>query len=134
DDRNELLWHALTRDGPKPRPGTPAHHDGDNFSVPHAKFSFNFNTSGCKDDLPGPILQWRKQGLGDNPKTRAGSGDRPAEFCNTSRMNAALSGPVLVTGAAGFIGYHVARRLLEHGRPVVGLDNFSSYYDPKLKR
>jgi UDP-glucuronate 4-epimerase len=41
--------------------------------------------------------------------------------------------PVLVTGAAGFIGYHVARRLLESGRPVVGLDNLNNYYDPKLK-
>ncbi|HVX91799.1 MAG TPA: NAD-dependent epimerase [Xanthobacteraceae bacterium] len=41
--------------------------------------------------------------------------------------------PVLVTGAAGFIGYHVARRLLEVGREVVGLDNLNAYYDPKLK-
>ena len=41
--------------------------------------------------------------------------------------------PVLVTGAAGFIGFHVARRLLEAGRPVVGLDNLNAYYDPKLK-
>jgi UDP-glucuronate 4-epimerase len=41
--------------------------------------------------------------------------------------------PVLVTGAAGFIGYHVARRLLEGGRAVVGIDNLNNYYDPKLK-
>jgi UDP-glucuronate 4-epimerase len=41
--------------------------------------------------------------------------------------------PILVTGAAGFIGYHVARRLLEDGHTVVGLDNFTAYYDPKLK-
>jgi UDP-glucuronate 4-epimerase len=41
---------------------------------------------------------------------------------------------VLVTGAAGFIGYHVARRLLESGTPVVGLDNFNPYYDVHLKR
>lgn len=40
---------------------------------------------------------------------------------------------VLVTGAAGFIGYHVARRLLQDGRVVVGLDNLNAYYDPKLK-
>jgi UDP-glucuronate 4-epimerase len=40
---------------------------------------------------------------------------------------------ILVTGAGGFIGYHVARRLLEKGRKVVGLDNLNSYYDPKLK-
>ncbi|MGY4625584.1 NAD-dependent epimerase [Bradyrhizobium sp. USDA 4486] len=41
---------------------------------------------------------------------------------------------VLVTGAAGFIGFHVARRLLEEGRRVVGLDNINPYYDPSLKR
>src|SRR5258708_11284274 len=40
---------------------------------------------------------------------------------------------VLVTGAAGFIGFHVARRLLSAGREVVGLDVDSDYYDPKLK-
>jgi UDP-glucuronate 4-epimerase len=41
--------------------------------------------------------------------------------------------PILVTGAAGFIGFHVARRLLESGRAVVGLDNLNAYYDPTLK-
>ena len=40
---------------------------------------------------------------------------------------------ILVTGAAGFIGFHVARQLLAEGRPVVGLDNLNSYYDPALK-
>jgi len=39
----------------------------------------------------------------------------------------------LVTGSAGFIGYHVARALLEHGARVVGLDNFNDYYSPALK-
>jgi UDP-glucuronate 4-epimerase len=43
-------------------------------------------------------------------------------------------GPILVTGAAGFIGFHVARRLLEQGRSVIGLDNLNSYYDIRLKR
>jgi len=42
--------------------------------------------------------------------------------------------PVLVTGAAGFIGFHLAERLLRAGRPVVGLDNMSAYYDVELKR
>jgi len=42
--------------------------------------------------------------------------------------------PILVTGAAGFIGFHVARRLAEQGRTVVGLDNLNAYYDPKLKQ
>jgi UDP-glucuronate 4-epimerase len=40
---------------------------------------------------------------------------------------------ILVTGAAGFIGFHVAQRLLQAGREVVGLDIVNSYYDPKLK-
>ena len=40
---------------------------------------------------------------------------------------------VLVTGAAGFIGYHLAERLLEDGCNVVGLDNLNPYYDVTLK-
>lgn len=44
-----------------------------------------------------------------------------------------MSELVLVTGAAGFIGFHVARRLLEQGRLVVGVDNMNAYYDPALK-
>jgi UDP-glucuronate 4-epimerase len=42
--------------------------------------------------------------------------------------------PILVTGAAGFIGFHVARRLAESGRGVVGIDNLNAYYDPALKQ
>jgi UDP-glucuronate 4-epimerase len=41
---------------------------------------------------------------------------------------------ILVTGVAGFIGFHVCRALLARGEVVVGLDNFSPYYDPALKR
>jgi UDP-glucuronate 4-epimerase len=42
--------------------------------------------------------------------------------------------PILVTGAAGFVGFHVARELLAEGRRVVGLDNLNDYYDPALKQ
>jgi len=40
---------------------------------------------------------------------------------------------ILVTGAAGFIGFHVAQRLLQRGEQVVGLDNLNAYYDVRLK-
>jgi UDP-glucuronate 4-epimerase len=40
---------------------------------------------------------------------------------------------ILVTGSAGFIGFHMARRLLDEGHEVVGLDGFTPYYDRNLK-
>src|SRR6056300_1334356 len=40
---------------------------------------------------------------------------------------------ILVTGTAGFIGFHLAKKLLERGEEVVGLDNINDYYDVNLK-
>lgn len=45
-----------------------------------------------------------------------------------------MSNPILVTGAAGFIGFHTAMRLLESGEQVVGIDNLNDYYDVNLKK
>jgi UDP-glucuronate 4-epimerase len=45
-----------------------------------------------------------------------------------------MTSPILVTGAAGFIGFHLCDRLLADGHRVVGLDNLNDYYDPNLKR
>jgi len=45
-----------------------------------------------------------------------------------------MSNQVLVTGAAGFIGFHLCKRLLENNRQVIGLDNLNDYYDVGLKK
>ncbi len=41
---------------------------------------------------------------------------------------------ILITGAAGFIGYHLAKRLLRENQPVIGFDNLNEYYDVSLKQ
>ena len=46
---------------------------------------------------------------------------------------AGVKGPVVVTGAAGFVGFHVAERLLARGETVIGIDDFNAYYDVSLK-
>lgn len=48
-------------------------------------------------------------------------------------MDGADDRPVIVTGAAGFVGLHVAERLLDRGEAVIGVDEFNAYYDPALK-
>ena len=49
-------------------------------------------------------------------------------------MEKAASKKILITGSAGFIGFHVAKRLLEQGHTVVGVDNLNSYYSVQLKK
>ncbi|OQA42977.1 MAG: UDP-glucose 4-epimerase [Parcubacteria group bacterium ADurb.Bin305] len=48
-------------------------------------------------------------------------------------MNQTTTKTILVTGSAGFIGFHTAKKLLENGHIIIGADNFNDYYDPSLK-
>ena len=48
-------------------------------------------------------------------------------------MNNLKDKTILVTGSAGFIGFHTAKTLLEQGVKIIGLDNLNNYYDPSLK-
>jgi FlaA1/EpsC-like NDP-sugar epimerase len=59
------------------------------------------------------------------------SGDRTELEMNESGQK---QGHILVTGVAGFIGMHVARRLLKDGYDVIGVDNLNTYYDPDLMK
>jgi len=43
-------------------------------------------------------------------------------------------GNILVTGAAGFIGFHLSKRLCKEGYTVIGIDNINDYYDVQLKK
>ena len=41
---------------------------------------------------------------------------------------------ILLTGAAGFIGFHLSKRLLINGYDLIGIDDINNYYDPNLKK
>ena len=45
-----------------------------------------------------------------------------------------MSKNILITGAAGFIGFHLANKLIKNGNQVIGVDNINPYYDIKLKK
>src|SRR4029453_14648929 len=67
-----------------------------------------------------------------NPRLSAAGGQMEARGCLFSQKRFSMQ--VLVTGVAGFIGFHVARHLLERGDTVVGIDNLNPYFEVRLKR
>jgi hypothetical protein len=68
-----------------------------------------------------------------NSKPHQDINGRPQEDESCYRQSRIAAGPVLVTGVAGFIGFHVACRLLREGVAVVGVDNMNDYYEVSLK-
>ena len=78
-------------------------------------------TQYSKDQNSNDKRQTKKQAFGPNVQL----------FLTTNKFHFYMK--ILVTGTAGFIGYHLAKKLLERGDTVVGLDNINDYYDTNLK-
>ncbi len=82
----------------------------------------------------------RSKGDGEAEAVEAGSAEAEAVEAGSAEAEAVEAGGaeasgrvVLVTGAAGFIGSHLARRMVEDGDTVIGFDDFNDYYDPAWK-
>src|SRR5688500_13722505 len=86
---------------------------------------------------PGPMAcdrpQCRIQPVANSGDAEPGPAVAPP-LLETQRDSWPFLMSVLVTGAAGFIGSHVAERLLVQGQEVVGLDLFDDFYDPVIKQ
>lgn len=108
-------------------------------------------SEGCEFDAPGSLVSWlaREEDVRamEMPGRRYDVGNLEAyrkidaEFASWSSATRKRAFKpfdpkkrYLITGAAGFIGFHLARRLLDEGARVVGYDNVNDYYDPALKQ
>src|SRR4029079_19358116 len=92
-----------------------------------------------RDLRRGPDLDGARTVQGPGALPRCADRDRHAKHrrkvvgCKRTLiqgLNTFMTQSILVTGAAGFIGYHVAEKLLARGDRVVGYDNVNDYYDP----
>src|ERR1700722_17438619 len=94
--------------------------------------SWSESANGRRRRPAGPNQPYRSRGRHPKPcrSRRWARGEQAA--CLTDQIVDA-DGPILVTGAAGFIGHAVCARLLDRGESVIGGDNFNAYYDPALK-
>src|SRR3990167_9467020 len=93
--------------------------------------------AGRPNEKPGARCAAGSLGLGACAPWRRDGVAKSAGDCIPNEIRAFgdfLGMTVLVTGAAGFIGFHVAKALLERGESVLGLDNLNAYYDVKLKQ
>jgi len=76
-----------------------------------------------------------------SPRRKPGSRKPPKTLDSGLRRNDEIlvldvntANKILITGAAGFIGFHLSRRLLQEGQTILGVDNLNNYYDPALKK
>ena len=107
----------------------------------HALDLFRRTTDGLVEPLTTgealtPLSLYRLD-HGDPPFMNASSHTTPSrEIAQGPTMTTRKTqhSPILVTGVAGFIGFHTATRLLERGERVIGLDNVNDYYDVRLKK
>src|SRR6266568_955892 len=76
--------------------------------------------------------RWGRKGS-VHSEGRARSSSISRGYSRSRRATAVFDVKVLVTGAAGFIGFHTAKRLLERGNAVAGFDDVNAYYSPELK-
>ena len=81
-----------------------------------------------------PCVAGARHGDGAHPGVPHRAGPRGAGIAGGPSGGAADCVTILLTGAAGFIGYHVAEALLARGERVIGVDNLNAYYDVRLKQ
>jgi len=101
---------------------------------------------GCGTDAPGSFIEWlckqstvhamemkgMRYDIGDLESYNAVQ-EQYNGIQNSCEARNETESSILVTGAAGFIGFHLAKKLLEQGTKVIGYDNVNDYYDVNLK-
>jgi len=92
--------------------------------------------NGCATDAPGSLLAWLSGHVPVYAMEMTGRRFDVGDIAGYMQLKDSYMGieTVLLTGAAGFIGFHLAKRLLEQGYRVVGFDNLNDYYDMRLKQ